>query len=57
MDETKDNPGHGLARRVGKLEVSMGSVQTDIRWIKLFVAPTFIISVISMLLLIASMLH
>jgi len=55
MSEEKDNPG--LAVRVGKLEVSMGTVQTDIRWIKLFVAPTFIISVISMLLLITSMLN
>lgn len=54
MDEEKDNPGHRLAGRVGKLEVSMGSVQTDIKWIKMLVTPTFIISVISLLLLIAS---
>jgi len=39
---------------VGNLEVAMASVKTDIRWIKLFVAPTFIISVVSLLLLVAS---
>jgi len=53
MDEEKDNPGHKLAARVGKLEVSMGSVQTDLKWIKMLVTPTFLISVLSLLLLIA----
>ena len=52
MDDEKDNPG--LAARVGSLEVAMASVKTDIKWIKMLVTPTFIISVISMLLLIAS---
>jgi len=51
------NPGTpSLAVRVGSLEVAMSSVQTDIRWIKLFVAPTFIISVISLLLLVATVI-
>lgn len=51
MGEEEDNPT--LAVRVGRLEVSMGSVQTDLKWIKMLVTPTFLISVLSLLLLIA----
>lgn len=50
----EDNPG--LAVRVGRLEVSMEGVKTDIKWIKMLVTPTFIISVLSLLLLIATAL-
>lgn len=53
MDE-EENPS--IPVRVGKLEVAMASVKTDIRWIKLLVAPTFIVSVISLLLLIATVM-
>ena len=51
-DEKKDNPG--LPVRVGDLEIAMSAVQTDIKWIKLLVAPTFLISFLSLLILIAS---
>lgn len=50
-----DNPG--LPVRVGKLEVAMAKTQTDINWIKLLVTPTFIVSVVSLLILIASLLR
>lgn len=48
----EENPS--IPVRVGKLEVSMASVKTDIRWIKLLVAPTFLVSLISLLILVAS---
>ena len=51
MDE-EENPD--LAARVGTLEVSMASVKTDIRWIKILVAPTFLVSLLSLMILIAS---
>ena len=51
MDE-EDNPA--LAARVGVLEVAMASVKTDIKWIKILVAPTFLVSLLSLLILIAS---
>lgn len=51
MDD-EENPG--LVKRVGALEVAMAGVKTDVRWIKLLVAPTFLVSVISLLILIAS---
>lgn len=54
-EKKKDNPG--LPGRVVDLEVAMGEVKTDIKWIKLMVAPTFIISMISLLILLASNLR
>jgi len=55
MDKDKhDNPGHGIPERVGDLEVNMSAVQTDLKWIKILVAPTFLISFVSLLILVAS---
>ena len=48
----KENPD--LYGRVGDLEVSMGEVKTDIKWIKIMVVPTFLVSLVSLLILIAS---
>ena len=53
-EEEKDNPGHGLPRRVGALEVQVSAMKTDIKWIKLLVAPTFLITFVSLLILVAS---
>ncbi len=58
-EETPSNPdeeekGSGIASRVGKLEVAMAGVQKDISWIKVLVAPTFLISLVSLLILIAT---
>lgn len=47
----KDNPG--LGSRVGALEVNVSSMKTDISWIKKFIAPTFLISLLSLLLMLA----
>ncbi len=55
-DKKKDNPGHGLAGRIGKLEVDASAMRTDIRWIKLLVAPTLLISFVSLLILVASLI-
>lgn len=52
MDDHEKNPD--LAARVGTLEVAMAGVKTDIRWIKILVAPTFLVSLVSLLILIAS---
>ena len=52
MDEEEE--GSGIASRVGKLEVAMAGVQKDISWIKVLVAPTFLISLVSLLILIAT---
>lgn len=52
-DGKKDNPGHGLSGRVVDLEVAMSAVKTDLKWIKILVTPTFLISFISLLLLVA----
>lgn len=50
----KENPE--ISARVGALEVSMSEVKTDIKWIKILVAPTFLVSLVSLLILIASSL-
>lgn len=47
-----DNPS--IPARVGDLEVAMSAVETDLKWIKLLVAPTFLISFVSLLILVAS---
>lgn len=52
MDGDNDNPG--LPARVGDLEVAMSAVETDLKWIKILVAPTFLISFVSLLILVAS---
>jgi hypothetical protein len=60
MEEDDDDNGAKnptLAGRVSKLETTMAEVTTDIKWIKMLVAPTFIVSIISLLLLIASSLR
>lgn len=51
-DKKKDNPG--LSGRVVNLEIAMSAVKTDLKWIKLLVAPTFLISLVSLLILAAS---
>jgi len=53
-DEKKDNPGPGLSGRVVDLEVAMSAVKTDLTWIKILVAPTFLVSVVSLLILVVS---
>lgn len=53
-ERKKDNPG--LPGRVGDLEVAMSAVQTDLKWIKILVAPTFLISFVSLLILLTSTL-
>lgn len=58
MDEDHQG-GHAsgnptLETRVSKLEVQMAETCNDIKWIKMLVAPTFIVSVISLLVLVAS---
>jgi len=55
-EEEKENPGHGLSGRVVNLEIAMSAVKTDLKWIKLLVAPTFLISLVSLLILAASRL-
>jgi len=50
-DKEKDNPG--LSGRVVDLEVAMSAVQTDLKWIKILVTPTFLISFVSLLILLA----
>jgi len=51
-EEGHGNPGdRGLDARVGRLEVQMAETCNDIKWIKLLVAPTFLVSVISLLIL------
>lgn len=60
-EESPPNPGGGnknpdITARVGTLEVEMAGVKTDIKWIKALVAPTFLVSVISLLILIVSSL-
>ena len=52
--EKKDNPGHGLSGRVVNLEIGMSAVKTDLKWIKILVAPTFLISFVSLLILVVS---
>jgi len=54
-EENNDSPKPSLEGRVLKLENAMVAVETDIKWIKGLVAPTFLISVISLLLLIVSL--
>jgi len=49
-EEKKDNPG--LPKRVGALEVDVSAMKTDIKWIKLMVAPTFLVSMASLIILI-----
>ena len=49
-EKKKGNPG--LVARVSALEISMGEVKTDIKWIKIMVAPTLLISMASFLVLI-----
>ena len=52
MDGEHDNPG--IPARVGDLEVAMSAVETDLKWIKLLVAPTFLISFVSLLILVTT---
>jgi len=53
MDEEHNNSENPtLESRVGRLEVQMAETCNDIKWIKMLVAPTFLVSVISLLLLI-----
>jgi len=54
-EDKRNNPS--IPKRVGALEVSMGEVKTDLKWIKILVAPTFLISFVSLLILVASNLH
>jgi len=53
--EKGDNPG--IPGRVGKLEVEMGGVKADIRWIKGLVAPTFLVSFVSLIIMVVSFLR
>ena len=49
-----DDGDGDLGGRVVDLEVDMSAVKTDLKWIKLLVAPTFLISFVSLLILVAS---
>jgi len=49
-DEKPGNPT--LESRVGRLEVQMAETCNDIKWIKMLVAPTFLVSALSLILLI-----
>jgi len=52
-NEEARNPGNPtLEARVTRLEIRMAEACTNIKWIKLLVAPTFLVSLISLLLLI-----
>lgn len=51
-DKKKDNPG-GISGRVVDLEIAMSAVKTDLKWIKIFVTPTFLIAFISLVILVA----
>ncbi|GAH85992.1 unnamed protein product [marine sediment metagenome] len=55
-DKKKDNPGSTIPGRVVDLEVAMSAVKTDLTWIKVFVAPTFLVTFVSLLILAASQL-
>lgn len=52
-DEKKDNPGHSIPGRVVDLEIAMSAVKTDLKWIKILVTPTFLITFVSLVLLVA----
>ena len=52
-NKKRDNPGYGLSGRVVDLEIDMGTVKNDIKWIKLMVVPNFLISFVTLLILIA----
>jgi len=49
-----DGNNDDIPARVVDLEVDMSAVKTDLKWIKLLVAPTFLISFVSLLILVAS---
>jgi len=51
---SKDTPD-SLEARVGRLETAVAEIRTDIRWIKTLITPTFFVSLISLLLMIAKM--
>ncbi len=57
MGREDGNPGHAIPVRVGKLEVKVGVLETDIRWIKGLVGPTFLVSFVSLLLMVVSFLR
>ena len=39
--------------RVGALESDVSAIKTDIKWIKMLITPTFLVTFISLLLMIA----
>lgn len=50
------NPGgglHSLNVRVSALESDVSAIKTDIKWIKMLITPTFLVTFISLLLMIA----
>lgn len=52
------NPGGGLSAlsgRVGVLETDLSAVKTDIKWIKMLITPTFLVTLLSLLLIIAKL--
>jgi len=57
MDDQKDNPVSSIPRRVGLLEVKVGVLEADIRWIKGLVGPTFLVSFVSLIILAVSFLR
>jgi len=52
-DGNDDGNNPGLSGRVVDLEIAVAELKIDLKWIKMFVAPTSLISFISLLLLVA----
>lgn len=57
MDGNRDGDGDGvgsssLNARVGRLETDMATLKADVKWIKVLVAPTFLVTFVSLLIMI-----